>query len=213
MSISRRTFLHGAVAASGVSALGLPAAGASPAVAVPGAAWPSADAWAALRARLGDRLVAVTSPLAPCAADAPGAACSAALKDMANPFFIQDHPGAQQTNGWLDAWTFEPSPYAVAAESADDVAAAVSFAREHGVRLAIKGAGHDYLGRNCAPDSLLVWTGRMRGVRYEPEFRIAGAADSDAGVPAVVAQAGARWIEVYTAATQAGRYVQGGGCT
>ncbi len=132
---------------------------------------------------------------------------------LKNPFFIQDQPGGTQTNGWLDAWTAAISPYAVAAESAADIAAAVNFAREHGVKLVIKGAGHDYLGRNCAPNSLLVWTHHMRDVTYHDAFRITGDAGAAPGVPAVTAAAGALWIEVHQVASANRRYVQGGGCT
>ncbi len=52
----------------------------------------------------------------------------------------------------------------MAAERAEDVVAAVNFAREHQLPLVIKGTGHDYLGRSNAPDSLLVWTHKMRQV-------------------------------------------------
>ena len=215
MALSRRGFLNRTMAAWGAavaSGFGF-AIRPEPVLANSGSNWPSAADWADLKANVGGRLIEVTSPLAPCKADASGSACANVLQDMNNPFYIQDHPGAQQTNGWLDAWTFEVSPYAVAAESPEDVAAAIVFAKERGVKLAIKGAGHDYLGRNCAADSLLIWTGRMRDVRFDPAFKISGGPDSDPGVPAVVAQAGARWIEVYAAASQNGLYVQGGGCT
>ncbi|MCH5377358.1 MAG: twin-arginine translocation signal domain-containing protein, partial [Planctomycetes bacterium] len=74
MTISRRTFVYGAVAASGVSAVGLTPKSVS-------AAWPGEDAWAALRAKGVDRLTAVTSPLAPCKTDSSGSACAAVLKD------------------------------------------------------------------------------------------------------------------------------------
>ncbi|MBT5413688.1 MAG: FAD-binding protein [Rhodospirillaceae bacterium] len=53
----------------------------------------------------------------------------------------------------------------------------------------------------------------MRAVTYNEAFRITGAANTDPGVPAVTAEAGARWIEVYLAASANNRYVQGGGCT
>jgi FAD/FMN-containing dehydrogenase len=111
----------------------------------------------------------------------------------------------------LDAWNAVVSPYAVAAESAQDVAAAVNFARQHGIRLVIKGTGHDYLGRSNAPDSLLIWTHNMRDVTVHDAFTIDGT--TGAGVPAISVGAGTGWLEAYVAATQRGRYVQGGGCT
>jgi FAD/FMN-containing dehydrogenase len=75
--------------------------------------------------------------VAACKADGAGAACSAALQSLKNPFFNEDEPGATQTTGWLDAWAASVSPYAVAAESAQDFVAAVKFARENKIRLVI----------------------------------------------------------------------------
>jgi len=88
----------------------------------------------------------------------------------------------------------------------------VNFAREHGVKLVVKGTGHDYLGRSNAADSLLVWTHHMREITVHDSFVPAGG--SGPGVPAVTAQAGALWLEAYDEVTNKhGRYVQGGGCT
>ncbi|OYN81262.1 FAD-dependent oxidoreductase [Mycolicibacterium sphagni] len=207
--ISRRSFLITANAAcatliGSVRRLGLPTAAATP-------AWPSPAEWDTLRAQVGGRLLTVTSPLQACAGDSSGADCAAALENLQNPFFNEDQPGATQTMGWVDAWDAALSPYAVAAETAYDVAAAVNFAREHGIRLVVKGTGHDYLGRSNAADSLLIWTHNMRDVTVHDNFTISGG--SGPGVPALSVGAGTRWLEAYGAATQHGRYVQGGGCT
>ncbi|MEQ8652442.1 MAG: FAD-binding protein [Kiloniellales bacterium] len=210
MSLTRRRLLE-AVGIIAGSALTLPGSFA-PTVMAAGN-WAHGPAFEALKDRLGERLLAVTSPLQPCLASAGSAACTERLEALQNPFFIQDQPGGFQTNGWLKAWTAEVSPFAVAAESAEDVAAGVTFARDQGVKLVVKGAAHDYLGRNSAPDSLLVWTHRMREVSFDPDFRIAGGDSASPGLPALSAGAGTRWIEAYQAASAADRYVQGGGCT
>ena len=135
------------------------------------------------------------------------------FEKLKNPFYHEENPGATQSTGWLDAWDSVASPYAVAVEAPEDVAAAVRFAREKRVRLVVKGTGHDYLGRSCAPDSLLVWTHRMRKVTVHDDFVPEGAPEDAKPLPAITVEAGARWLEAYTAATAAGRYVQGGGCT
>ena len=97
--------------------------------------------------------------------------------------------------------------------TAGDVAAAVNFARTHNLRLVVKGGGHSYQGTSNAPDSLLVWTRAMNQVQLHDAFVGAGCAGTVAPVPAVSAGAGAMWIDLYQAVTtQAGRYVQGGGC-
>jgi FAD/FMN-containing dehydrogenase len=56
------------------------------------------------------------------------------------------------------------SVYAVAARNGHDIAAAVNFAREHNLRLVVKGGGHSYQGTSNAPDSLLIWTRHMHDV-------------------------------------------------
>jgi FAD/FMN-containing dehydrogenase len=151
--------------------------------------------FADLAAKVGDRLLHVQPP---------------PLENMRNPYAIQDDPGGFQTTGWFGAFDSRHSPCAVAVESAADVAAAVDFARERGVGLVIKGAGHDYLGRSSAPESLLIWTHRMRDITVHDAFRPAGTGGP--GVPAISVGAGTRWLEAYQAAAAHGRYVQGGGC-
>ncbi|XWN29013.1 MAG: FAD-binding protein [Devosia sp.] len=211
MTISRRTLLQRTAGVGAMAAFAGKASFAS-AQTTP-APWPAADAWDSLRKAVGGRLIEVADPLAPCRVAPGSTACQDRLAALNNPFFTQDQPGALQSNGWYNAWTREVSPYAVAAQSAEDIVAAVNFAREHGVRLVVKGAGHDYLGRNMAPDSLLVWTHPMREVTFHPTFKPAGAPDNVAPVKALSAQAGTRWIEAYQVASDNDRYVQGGGCT
>jgi FAD/FMN-containing dehydrogenase len=211
--VSRREFLAAGVALSGAAVAAPGLLRARGANAAGEAAWPAASAWEELEGKVGGRLIEVPSPLAACRAGASAEACTAAVRRLDNPFYLQDQPGGTQTNGWLDAWTAELSPRAIAAESADDVAAGVDFAREHGVKLVVKGAGHDYKGRSNAPRSLLVWTHRMRDITFHESFRVEGAPGDEPGVPALSAAAGARWLDAYRVATANGRYVQGGGCT
>ena len=175
--------------------------------------WPTQAEWQGLRARLHGKLEQPQSPLAPCRTDATGEDCAAAIKNSKNPFYLQDQPGGTQSGGWLGAWDAASSAYAVAAEDAADIAAAVNFAREHRLRLVVKGTGHDYLGRSNAPDSLLVWTHKMRRISVDDAFVPRGCGQTAAS-PAVTLEAGTRWLEAYQEVTvKHGRYVQGGGCT
>ncbi|HEY7111607.1 MAG TPA: FAD-binding protein [Thermoanaerobaculia bacterium] len=175
--------------------------------------WPSPERWAHLREQVGGRLVPVTSPLAPCK-DAPGdAACAARLEELKNPWFLADDPGATQISGFQDAWTSAPSVYAIVAQKTEDVVAAVNFARDHRLRLVVKGGGHSYLGTSNAPDSLLVWTRDLRGIAVHDAFVPLGCAGNATPRKAVSLGAGVRWVQAYDAVTtRAGRYVQGGGC-
>ena len=175
--------------------------------------WPSESSWAQLGQDVGGRLIKVQSPLALCK-DAPsGPACTQVFKELKNPYFLGDEPGLTQTLGWVDAWTSMPSAYAVAANSAADVAATVNFARKHNLRLVVKGGGHSYQGTSNAPDSLLIWTRKMNAITLHDAFVGEGCAGQSAPQPAVMIEAGAIWAQIYGAVmTRAGRYVQGGGC-
>jgi FAD/FMN-containing dehydrogenase len=177
-------------------------------------AWPGAASWAKLKEQVGGNLIEVHPLFGACEGAPNGADCLTASKNIDNPFYIGDQPGGTQVCGWFDAWTPAASAYAVKARNAADVAAAVHFARDNNLRLVVKGTGHSYLGTSSAPDSLLVWTRGMNAVTLHDSFVGQGCAGKVAPVPAVTAEAGAVWIDLYTAVTtNAGRYVQGGGCT
>jgi FAD/FMN-containing dehydrogenase len=176
--------------------------------------WPSTQEWAALRRAVGGRLIAVQSPLAACDAASSTNACDELFDDLGNPYFISESVALTQTLCWPGAWTSEASIYAVAAQDSTDVAAAVTFARDHNLRLVVKGGGHSYLGGSNAPDSLLIWTRAMRSVEMHDSFVPSGGHGKVDPEPAVSVGTGALWMDAYEAVTtNAGRYVQGGGCT
>ena len=176
-------------------------------------AWPKPEDWRRLNQAVGGRLVKVRSPLIECLSAPTGAGCAQLLAELRNPYYIGDEPGLTQTLGWVDAWSFAPSAYAVAAESASDVAAAVDFARQSNLRLVVKGGGHSYQGTSSAADSLLIWTRHMNAITVHDAFVPTGCTAAQPK-QAVSVGAGAIWMQVYDAVTtQHGRYVQGGGCT
>ena len=57
--------------------------------------------------------------------------------------------------------------------SAADVAAAVGFARDHGLLLSIKGGGHNMAGTSIAERGLTLDMSRMRDVAVDPDARLA----------------------------------------
>jgi FAD/FMN-containing dehydrogenase len=191
---------------TGIAAASLP----RPAMAIPAttrarpgsAAWPKPADWAALSRAVGGRLAPVRPPtLDP----------SQAPQLLQNPYFLRDQAGLTQSSGWVDAWRSAPSAYAVRAASAADVAAAIRFAAAHNLRLVVKGGGHSYLGGSNAPDSLLVWTRDLNTITLHDTYPEAG--PGSAPTPAVTLGAGCIWHDAYDAVTtEAGRYVQGGGC-
>jgi FAD/FMN-containing dehydrogenase len=80
---------------------------------------------------------------------------------------------------------FDRRPAAIArATDAADVIAAVTFAREHRVPLAVRGGGHSVAGHSTIEGGLLLDLGPMKGVRVDPATR------------RVRAQAGLTWGEL-----------------
>ena len=83
-------------------------------------------------------------------------------------------PSAPTIASWDEArsaWNLavDQRPAAVVlAESAPDVVAAVTFAREHGLRIAPQGTGHGAAALGDLDGTILLRTSRMRGVEIDP---------------------------------------------
>jgi hypothetical protein len=93
------------------------------------------------------------------------------------------------------AWNLavDQRPAAVAfPESAAEVAAAIRYATGHGLRVAAQGTGHNAGPLGPLSDTVLLRTGRMRGIQVDPRARIARV------------EAGAVWLDVVHAAAQHG---------
>lgn len=174
-------------------------------------AWPEAEEWEVLSRAVGGNLLRPRTIWQTCAQAPHTPDCLVRLGEARNPIALGDDPGGTQISGWLGGWTPHASAYAVEACSTTDVVAGINFVRQHNLRLVVKGGGHSYLGGSNAPDSLLIWTRAMNRIELHDAFV---ALDSSMPpTPAVTVEAGCMWIDVYTAVTtQAGRYVQGGGC-
>src|ERR1044072_4672740 len=104
-------------------------------------------------------------------------------------------PGESSWDEARLAWnlTVGQRPAAVVlAESAEDVAATIAFAKAHALRVAPQGTGHGAAALGDMSDTILLKTERMRGVAIDPEQRTARA------------EAGALWIDVVEAAAEHG---------
>ncbi|MGH7987631.1 MAG: FAD-dependent oxidoreductase [Candidatus Binataceae bacterium] len=178
------------------------------------AAWPSQSDWNKLKAQVDGNLFPVNFPLSVLKSAPDSAAAQQLLKNIRNPYYVADEPGLTETLGWVDAWATKPGVYVVAARNANDIAAAVNFARDNDLRLVVKGRGHSYLGASNAADSLMIWTRHMTDIEMHSAFVPQGCQGKIAPQPAVTMGAGTYWMQAYEAVTtQGGRYVQGGGCT
>ena len=193
--MTRRCLLQGAAASLAApavaSAATLPAARVRPGE----ASWPSAAQWAALDRQVGGTLVKLEPSLA---------AGGDTAKLLRNSYYLGDEPALTQSSGYLDAWTSQPSAYAVAARHAQDVAAAVDFARAHRLRLVVKGGGHSYQGTSNVADSLLIWTRRMTDIVLHDGFVAQGCDAAQPPQPAVTLGAGVLWGADYDVVTTRG---------
>jgi FAD/FMN-containing dehydrogenase len=215
--MKRRTFLKatGAAALLTLVPRGLRAAAPTVSRCRPSdAAWPSKSAWKQLNEAVDGNLISVDFPLSILKNNPDSNAAKLLVKDLKNPYYIGDQPGLTESLGWVDAWTTEPSVYAVAARNAQDIATAVNFARENNLRLVVKGGGHSFQGTSNAPDSLLIWTRHMHDIEMHTGFVPQGCERTLQPQPAVTVGAGTIGMQAYqTVATHGGKYVQGGGCT
>ncbi len=171
-------------------------------------AWPSQAEWDRLRDEVGGYLVKIPAVEVDSKSDVSEPDC----ERFKNPYFISDQIGLTQASGWVDAWKFTPSVYAVVPRTTEQVVAAVNFAREKNLRLVIQGGGHSYKGASCAPDSLLIWMREMRNITLHDAFVARGCEGKQTRQHAVTVEAGATWLPTYDAVTtKGGRYVQGAG--
>lgn len=175
--------------------------------------WPTESQWQSLAQSMKGPLIEPVMPLQACEEDQSSDACKEALKNVKNPFFMQAASGRNESQGWYNAWKMQPSSYAAEVANTQDVVEAINFAREHNLRVVIKGAGHDYLGRSSGSDALLIWTHNMRDIHYDQHFH-PQSCPANTEYSAVTVSAGNRWIEAYNVVTnEHNQYVQGGGCT
>jgi FAD/FMN-containing dehydrogenase len=119
-------------------------------------------------------------------------ATDALRTEVTGQVFVPGQPGYDQAR---QAWTLtadQRPAVVVEAASAADVAAAVRFARSHGLRVAPQGTGHGAAPLEPLDSALLLRTSRLRGVRIDPDNRTARA------------DAGALWQDVAGPASEHG---------
>ena len=81
---------------------------------------------------------------------------------------------------------------------AADIAAAVRFAREHDLEIAVKGGGHNVAGRATIDDGMMIDLTRMKGIHVDPAART------------IRAQCGVTWNEFYRETEAHGLSTNGG---
>ncbi|KAL1962101.1 hypothetical protein VTN77DRAFT_568 [Rasamsonia byssochlamydoides] len=193
--------------------------------AVPGSPdWPSPSEWQALNASLSGRLLQPPPPGAVCHPDQPtfnNATCAYVQQEWSNTTFHVDNPISTILNNWnndsclpypADPCSGEGYPiYVVNATTAEHVKLGVDFARQHNIRLIVKGTGHDYLGRSVAPNSLSIWTHHIRGFEYHASSFHPQGCSYAINSSAVTVGAGMEMEDIYRLAGEQGMALVGGG--
>jgi len=122
--------------------------------------WPSLAEWQQFNESLSYQLLKPLPPAAPCHANEPNfnnLTCAYIEAQWATGAFHADDPISTDSNNFNnDSCLPDPTApcsgegypiYVVNATNAEQVKLGVDFAREHNIRLVVKGTGHDYLGR------------------------------------------------------------------
>ena len=158
--------------------------------------WPNEYEFAKLAIQLSKPILRPVPPASACyLTSAPAGSCSAVIANFTNSQWRSDQPGALQNinfesfishDGTISACYLDTTlgipcrqgsipPVGVDARSESDVQAAVKFAKQHNLKLVVKGTGHDFLGRSTARGGFLIWTHHLKQTVYNPTFVPEGA--------------------------------------
>src|SRR3989440_153700 len=126
----------------------------------------------------------------------------AAVEDLASTFsgtLIQPGEGGYDDARLVWNGMYDRRPAIIArCGGADDVAAAVNFARDNGLTVAVRGGGHSAPGYGTCDDGLVIDLSPMKEIEVDPEARTARA------------DAGLTWGEFDAATQEHGLAVTGG---
>ena len=163
--------------------------------------WPSSESFTELASNLSQPLLSPTPPALPCYSSDPEseAACADVQAHTHNATWRTNIPGAMQ-NINFEAYIFPNDtvsacylnttlgvaceqgsipPVGVDARSAEDVQAAVRFAKKHNLKVVIHNTGHDYLGRSAGKGAFMIWTHWMKNIAFHDAFQPDGAPSSE----------------------------------
>ena len=158
--------------------------------------WPNENEFAKLESKLSQPILRPRPPASVCySTSAPSGSCENVAAHFTDGTWRSDQPGAMQSinfetfefhKGHIEACYLDTTlgipckqgsvpPVGVDARSESDVQAAVNFAKQHNLKLVVKGTGHDFLGRSTGRDSFLIWTHHMNQTAYNSTFVSKGA--------------------------------------
>jgi hypothetical protein len=131
---------------------------------------------------------AVLVPLATCTAISSStllesdsaASCKTVLGDTTWPAKSVWRKAMPEIESWKAKGAWKQPTYRLDATTVDEVIAAVNFTKEHNIRLSIITSGHDFVGRNDAPNGLSLSVSGLKGARVSSSFTA-----TNNGVPSV----------------------------
>ncbi|KAL3457517.1 FAD-binding domain-containing protein [Aspergillus heterothallicus] len=187
--------------------------------------WPSMRNWEAFNRTINGHLLRLRPIGSAChGAEFDQVKCDEVRANSGDALWRISQPGALIVNNWEtkgENGTCFPDSlpeticeqgrvphYAVMAESAQEVQAAVRFARRHNLRVVIRNTGHDGAGRSSGPGSLQINTSRFKQVQLVDNFIPRGGHQSLGS--AVTAGAGMLGYELLEAARLRGVNVVAG---
>ncbi|KAF2144811.1 uncharacterized protein K452DRAFT_349793 [Aplosporella prunicola CBS 121167] len=206
------------------------------------ASWPAPDAWAALNTTLNGRLIQTVPAAAVCyGADnilTNTTACQAVSANWSSSIFHAALPESIDYPLYANESCLPPGAsgyvegrgcslgglpeYVVDAKTEEDVAAAMKWAAEKGIRVVVKGTGHDLSGRSSGAFALSIWTHNFLALSRDTAWRVPGTNTTE---DVFIAGSGHGWGDVLNFALQHNRvvttgqdpsvglggYIQGGG--
>ena len=169
----------------------------------------SAIPWSLLNSSIGGRLVTAIDPLSPCSLNTSSPECDKVLVNSDDEFWLGDQPAGYLHTGLFNSWnlTTRLPSFAVLANSANDISAAVAFASKYNIRVVVKNTGHDWFTRSSAPGSLLIWTHLLKNITFGTYKGC-----NEKGIPSATIGAGVQFNELYQAAQELNITVVGGTC-
>lgn len=179
--------------------------------------WPFEAQWQALNHSISGRLV-VSKPLGavchPASDVYNNASCKALNTNWTSSLWQESVPWTSMYNdetclpsAQTPCSTVGYPAYVIEAKSVGDVQAGVLFARNTGVRLIVKGTGHDVSGRSAGSGSLSIWTHLLRGVTIYMNDHVAV---KSGAVASVKLAAGMVWGDIYKEVAKSNLTVIGG---
>ncbi|RMY94202.1 hypothetical protein D0861_01490, partial [Hortaea werneckii] len=193
--------------------------------------WPATDDWNQLNSTLNGQLIRSKPPASVCYPDQPDynhTACQEVLEhwtssawhaqdpvsvdappeDGCPPIYFNGNSTAGDPDAGARGCNFGAYPaYVINVTSPQDVQTGIMFAKEHNIRLNVKGTGH---GESTASGSLSIWTANLKDTEFSRNWTGSGCSFDNEGRMAITFGAGVQDREAFEFAAKSDVVVVGG---